>query len=154
MKLFLLRHSKAEKSSLKKLDKNRKLTSEGKILAYKRAKKFANRLGDVDVILTSPYPRAQETAEIFASVLNKQDILNTNDRLTPSAKPADVVKLLGQLINFQNILLVGHEPWMSQLASLFMCGHQSCHIQLKKCGLITIELSSMAPGAGALTSLR
>lgn len=154
MRLYLLRHSKAEKGSLKKLDKSRKLTSEGKIIAYKRAKKLANKLGDVDMIVSSPFPRALETAEIFASVLNKQDILNINDRLATSATPVDVIRLLVQLPNFQNILLVGHEPWMSQLASVLMCGHQTCNIELKKCGLMVLELSAVAPGKGTLVELR
>ncbi len=154
MKLFLLRHSRAEKGGLKKIDRTRKLTSEGKILAFKKAKKFNNKLGDVDVILTSPYPRALETAEIFSSVLNKQDVLNVNQHLTPSAKPADVIKLLGQLGNFRNVLLIGHQPWMTQLASLLIAGHQNCNLVLRKCGLMIIDLPVLAPGKGVLVTLR
>lgn len=154
MKLFLLRHSKAEKGGLKTSDKSRKLTSEGKILAFKKAKKFNNKLGDVDLILTSPYPRSLETAEIFASVLNKQDVLNANPNLTPAAKPLDIIKLLGQLGNFRNVLIVGHQPWMTQLASVLVAGHQNCNLVLRKCGLMIIDLPALVPGKGVLVTLR
>ena len=69
MKLFLLRHEKAEDATPEIEDHDRKLLPKGKERAFANAKKWKKHLSDIDVILSSPYARAKQTAEIFASVL-------------------------------------------------------------------------------------
>jgi len=154
MKLYLLRHGKAEEKNSKKQDKNRKLTSQGKSECYKKAKKFRNKLDAVDVILTSPLPRAYETAEIFAAVLGKQDLIKEDDRLDTSAQAKEVLKLLRNMNRFKDIMLVGHEPWMSEFISLMISGTINCQINLKKSGLAILVVETLQPKGATLQILR
>lgn len=154
MRLFLLRHSKAKEASLLAFDAKRKLTAEGKTLAFRRAQKFRKKLDHIEVIFSSPFPRALETAEIFASVLGKENVLSELDLLDTSGQPLQILKMMSKLKNQQNILLVGHEPWMSKLASLLISGSQNTHIRIKKCGLCIIEVHSYRPSGGRLLLLR
>lgn len=154
MMLYLIRHAKAEEKGAKKPDEERKLTPKGKSTALNKAKKLRKKLKEVSLILTSPYPRALETAEIFAGVLSNKGLIKQDKALTAKATAADILEhLQSQKINGP-ILLIGHEPWMTQLASLLIAKTASCRIRLKKTGLIAIDVTRWEPGGGELWELR
>jgi phosphohistidine phosphatase len=154
MILYLLRHSKAEDSSDGMLDKDRKLTQKGRVAAFTRASKWKKKLSKVDIILSSPYPRALETATIFSNVLKKEKHLSIVDALSALARSEDILNLLTDYAHKEEVLLVGHLPWLTELASLLIAGNTKSQIKLKKPGLITLKVETLSPLGGELLELR
>ncbi len=153
MKLYLQRHMKAESKTLLKEDTNRLLTEEGREAASKKAKNHKNKLKSLDFILTSPYPRARETAEIFATVLEKTACLEMESCLTPMHSPMSVLAMLLHHKSFEEMMLVGHEPLLTQVGSLLVTGRSDCQFFLKKGGWMILEMDEIKPEAATLLKL-
>ena len=107
MKLYLLRHGKADWPDWDKPDDERPLTKEGK----REMRCIARFLREVNVapgvILSSPLPRALQTAEIAAEALDVQ--VRTESAVRPGfngAKARALIKRAGGA----DLMLVGHEP--------------------------------------------
>jgi phosphohistidine phosphatase len=134
MKLFLLRHGKAEWPNWDKPDDERPLTEEGKDQIAAVAKLLA-RLEIAPDIVTSPLPRARQTAEIAGQYL-KQKV-----RVDPLLRPGfDASKLRKLLKNFSgdSLMVVGHEPDFTQIIFELTGGRT----KLSKAALALIELNS------------
>jgi phosphohistidine phosphatase len=156
MHLFLVRHGIAEdrlKYILKFSDDNqRPLTVKGK----KRFKKLAPRLkqliGPLDMIISSPFLRAQQTAKIL-SELYPHVKFKTTKTLAPTALPNEWLQWIG--INIENknsrIVVVGHEPHLSSLASWLLFGDSQSRMIIKKGGCIAIGIkATLGPATGIL----
>lgn len=154
MNLYLLRHAKARSKSHSGQDRDRALTPQGKASAFKKAMKWKKTLTDVEVIVTSPARRCLETAEIFASVLNKMESILEDETLDVTARAEDVLKSLRKYSHHRDLLIIGHEPWMSALASLLFTGTSLGQIRLKKTGLIVLNVGVLAPRGGILFGLK
>lgn len=90
MQLYILRHGIAEGSSSTGRDADRALTSEGKKKLRDVLKLAADAQVSPTLVLSSPYVRAMETAEIAASELGyKGEILRVK-ALTPDSDPESV----------------------------------------------------------------
>lgn len=153
MILYLLRHAKAVKSGPDLKDNERKLTPRGKADAFKRANKFRKKMASVELILSSPYPRALETAEIFAAVLKKIDLIKTDDMLVPAGRPEDILRHLRNFTKHNEVMLVGHGPWITELGSLLFSGSTQGHINMKKAGLMILEVDVLAASGAKLLHL-
>lgn len=153
MKLYLLRHAKADPRGKGIRDDKRHLTSKGKMDAFEAAKKWKKSLKGIKKILSSPYPRALETADIFAGVMKQERGLVVEKALAPDTKASKLVKLLQSYENESELMIVGHEPSLSELASTMISGNIHSRIHLKKCGLIILEVDEMAPGGASLLRL-
>ena len=142
MELYLLRHAIAEERSETGRDADRKLTAEG-FDKLRVVAKFAAASGlRPSLILSSPYVRAMETAAAAARVLeSKAQILQTN-RLVPGASPADVWAEVRAHRHEESILLVGHEPLFSALAS-WMLGSARPMVDFRKAALVRIDFESL-----------
>ena len=102
-----------------------------------------------DLILSSPYLRARQTAEIVAEALKARKKLELTDSLTPGGSPKKLVELLNQLQPApESVMLVGHEPYLSGLVSLLVSGEARSAVVMKKGGLC--KLSRRAVEAGPL----
>ena len=76
-----------------------------------------------DLILSSPYLRARQTAEIIAEALRARKRLELTESLTPGGSMKQLVEWLNHLEPPpENVLLVGHEPYLSGLISLLVSG--------------------------------
>jgi phosphohistidine phosphatase len=94
-----------------------------------------------DHILSSPYLRASQTAEIVAKVLEAGATLEFCDHLVPEGDPGALIRRLKQLQPpREDVLLVGHEPYLSRLIGLFIAGNTAAAVTLKKGGLARLEL--------------
>jgi phosphohistidine phosphatase len=131
-KIFLLRHSDAEYSSLTGTDFDRKLTSVGieKILQYKDD--YLKTLA-VDAVFCSTAARAKETLEVL-----KISIENCSfHKELYEATVEDLIHFIQSISNqFKSILLVGHNPGLSSLAS-YLCEDL---FLLNTCQLIELDL--------------
>lgn len=147
MKLYLLRHAIADVRDPVKYpdDSLRPLTKEGK-------DKFRRICGGIqrlrlafDLVVSSPYTRAQQTAEIFCEELKiSKAQLVLSENLTPFGDPQALFEeISAQYPNMDNLVCVGHEPYLSELIGALLCGNAAASITMKKGGLCCLTLSQL-----------
>jgi phosphohistidine phosphatase len=111
MRLYFLRHgTAAPRAGWDGDDALRPLTEQGQEEAARMAGLLARSAAAIDVIVTSPYLRASETADIVAQHLDLQDKVIADERLEPGFDAARLGKLLKDFPEADALLLVGHEP--------------------------------------------
>lgn len=150
--LFLLRHGVAEERVAARSDQARALTSDGieKMRRIARGMKILKL--SFDRILTSPLVRARQTAEIVCEFLQAKGKLDTVTELSSGADPEFLFELLrGRYGRSKSLLLVGHEPDLSEFASRVLIGSPSIPIHFKKGGLCLLTVAPpIADGHGLL----
>jgi len=149
MNLFLLRHGLAVDSSKPgfKKDADRPLTPKGKQRLWRVAEAMEEMELEFEAILTSPFVRAAQTAEIIAEAFEIGKKLVTSDHLTPNGNPKLLLEQLNQLSPVpKGVLLVGHEPYLSQLIGLLVAGNTNVLIDLKKGALCKLEIETLRCG--------
>ena len=145
MNLYLLRHAIAVEfgSPGAATDAERPLSPEG----IKKMRKIALGMKvldlSFDLILSSPYVRARETAEIvareFASVLEFTPLLAVGG--DPAALVAEVA---ARSRDMSDVLLVGHEPQLSRLISHLLSGNSGLPVTMKKGGLCKLDVPRLS----------
>ena len=153
MELYLMRHGAAVNVGEQgaRTDAERMLSAEGveKTTAVARGLKAAG-LVDLERVIASPLVRARQTAEIVARVLAPRIEVELADELAPGADPPDVVRWLRSQREAR-ILLVGHMPDLSVLASYLIAGSDRGCIEFKKAGIAKITFDhAVQRGAGCL----
>lgn len=150
MQLYIVRHGIAIDREDPKCpaDPERFLTEEG-IEKTRQVAKGVAEVGAVpDLIITSPYVRALQTAEIFAEELeySKQKI-RKSDLLLPGAEPLQLFRDLAKDKDLSAVFVFGHAPHVDDLvATAVGCKH---HISsMKKAGVALVELRRLAPPSG------
>ena len=147
MRLYLLRHGNAEELRAGRSDRDRRLTPEGITEVEAEAEALRRlRLG-LDLILSSPYPRALQTAEIVARALGLTERLRSDARLASGCRFGTVQEILAEHSDVRRLMLVGHNPDLSLAAGRLVGG---VGLELKKGGLIRIDLDPDEPGQGVL----
>jgi phosphohistidine phosphatase len=144
LQIYLLRHGIAENSSPGKSDSERALTGEGKeklrrVLARAHAAGAAPSL-----ILSSPYRRAMETAEIAAEVLEYEGKVVKTRALVPDASPFDTWDEIRERPGERAVLLASHEPLMSTLAA-FLLASPALSVDMKKAALLRVDCEHIGP---------
>lgn len=116
-RLFLVRHAKAEPSSVGRDDYARQLTDRGRADAKRVAKALAARHFLPDLLIHSGAVRAKQTAEIFAAAWQDKVALEEDVRLYDAslATLLDRLRALGHAR--QRVGLVGHNPGLGELAT-------------------------------------
>ena len=116
MALYLIQHGK---SLPKAQDPDQGLSQEG-IAETQRMAKLARDHGVVvSQIRHSVKTRARQTAEIFAIALNPQEGIQEVSGIQPLDDVAEYARLLDP---GQNIMLVGHLPFMERMTSYLITG--------------------------------
>src|SRR5439155_18378543 len=120
MNLYFLRHAiAAERGTSGHKDENRPLTKDG-IRKMKEGAKGIRSLGlKFDRILTSPLLRARQTADIVCKEFGQE--AEVWQSLDPSEDPRQIIAALRKS-NARDLLLVGHEPHLSQFISFLISG--------------------------------
>ena len=114
MELILWRHAEAAEGTP---DDARPLTDKGRHQAERMAHFLSGRLPQNTRVLVSPALRAQQTA----AALSKHFITAPN--LGVHASPQTAIATAGWPMAGGSVLLVGHQPWMGELAAFLMTGH-------------------------------
>lgn len=149
MRLLLLRHGIAVEpgSPGYEEDSERPLTAKGDRRMRRVAEGMLTLGLSCDVILTSPYTRARQTADIVARALKCTHGCHPSADLAPDG---DVGQLIGQLRadehSRQGIMLVGHEPSLSRLLSTLLSGRPTLPVMLKKGGLCVLDVETLRLG--------
>ena len=144
MEIYLLRHGIAEDASPGQPDADRALTAAGRqklrrVLARARAAKVAP-----DVILSSPYRRALETAEVAVESLDYRGKLVQTAALTPDANPHETWEEIRARKSEPSILLASHEPLMSSLLA-FLLNAPALLVDFKKAALARVDCDRFGP---------
>lgn len=144
MRLFLLRHGIAENGRPGAPDSERALTGEGRkklrdVLAVAKAAGVAP-----DLIVTSPYKRALQTAEVAAEVLKYPGELVRSEVLIPDSTPADVWSEVRAYKEFGAVMLVSHEPLLGCLFSYLLRSNIPL-VDFKKGALARIDMEGLGP---------
>jgi|SRR5579872_4863458 len=152
MELYVLRHAiaGAKSASIPGGDSQRALTPEGKKKMRRIARGMKAMRLSFDLILSSPYVRARQTADIVAETFRLEKRLELSPALTPDGAPGDLINELNKGHHGRKkILLVGHEPYLSNLISVLLAGDTSLSIELKKGGLCKLSADTLRYGACA-----
>jgi phosphohistidine phosphatase len=137
-RLYFIRHGLAGQFGDYADDAMRPLTSEGRSKTQKVAQRLKVMELAFDRIITSPYVRAHQTAEILQAVeLGKT--IETADFLQPEGEFEPLFDWLMQVDRSQAIAIVGHEPNLSNAAEHLIFGHTRQRLVLKKAGVIAIN---------------
>jgi phosphohistidine phosphatase len=155
MQLYIVRHGIAIDREDPKCpsDPERYLTDEGVEKTKQVAKSVAALGTSADLLLSSPYVRAMQTAEIFASELDyaKQKIHRT-DLLLPGAEPSLLFRELARDKQASSIFLFGHAPQLDDIIATAL-GSKRHVTSLKKASVALIELKRVSPPIGLLVWL-
>jgi len=142
MNVYLLRHAEAGAAPR---DEERELTAHGRAQAAAVAGGIRWLDLGITAIISSPLPRARQTAQPVADALGRA--LETVDGLTTGQRPAHGIALLAG--RGDGLLLVGHEPQLSGIISMATGGR----VHLRKAMLAALECSALEATDGALAWL-
>jgi phosphohistidine phosphatase len=114
MDLYLIRHAvAAERGSWSGPDAERPLTPEGERRFAREVRGLARLEVQFQRVLTSPWKRARDSAQMLAELAARPP----EECPELAAPPGDaLLALLGE----ESTALVGHEPWLSDLAALLL----------------------------------
>lgn len=149
MKLYFVRHAIAEQRPPNGDDNPaRPLTVEGAERMRQAARGLKRIIDPPDVLLTSPFARAAQTAKILASEFATGAVVN--ELLAPGFDLAALAALVQPQRKLQRLMLVGHEPDFSALIST-LCGGGS--LEMKKGAVCRVDVETFAAGRGTLVWL-
>ena len=133
MKLYFLRHGKADWPDWDKSDDERPLTKEGRREMARIAKFLAQLKIEPAVVLSSPLPRAWQTAEYAAEALG---VRLEKEPTLASGFNAARLRVLLKRANGGDLMIVGHEPDFSTVIRALTGGD----VQLGKGGIARVDL--------------
>ena len=149
MNLYLMRHAIAVDPGEPGIetDEERPLSRKG----IKRIRKAARGLKRLEVafdaLLTSPLLRARQTMDIIAQIIGLSDQVEEISGLAPESSVDNLIFGLARFRGREHVLLVGHEPLLSQMMTFLLTGkkNESSSIPLKKGALCRIEVDGLPP---------
>jgi phosphohistidine phosphatase len=151
MILYLIRHAVAAEAvphGPRDQDSRRPLTDTGRRKMRQIATGLTKLQASIDLILSSPYLRATQTAGILAKKFElSKDKVILSENLSPAGHVARLVKEINE--NFGGldcIAIVGHEPYLTSLASVLISGDPGLPITLKKGGICRLSVASLQHG--------
>lgn len=125
MKLILVRHAAAIERSEDVTEERRYLTAEGRAFFRKTARTMLKNGVEPSLILSSPLVRAVQTADILAEALSYIGPVVATEALAPGFTPQGLQRLLTALGALDELVIVGHEPDLSGIASALLESERS-----------------------------
>ena len=155
MDLFILRHGYAGNRLPDPMkDTKRELTVSGKKEVVEIAKSLKKLGVKFNVIFSSPFTRAFQTAHIFAEEYKLTEQIEQSEELKPDGSKGSLYNKLSKLSIDSVILVVGHEPYLSSMINDIISNNDTDknynknhnnNIILKKAGLSRIKITSTVP---------
>jgi phosphohistidine phosphatase len=149
MNLFILRHASAGvRRANPLLDVKRPLDKDGKAQCLLLANVLNALKLNFDLVVSSPLKRAQQTAQLIATETGYEQKLLISNALTPTATFAQFQRLLRECSPYENVLVVGHNPNITQfLGQLLGVGTNDdpavtpARVRLRKGSLARVNLT-------------
>jgi phosphohistidine phosphatase len=156
MKLYIVRHAVAVPRGTPGMqDDDRPLTEEG-IQKMRQAAAGLHALDFVpELILSSPLPRARQTAEILLEAFGKVIKMKLLTALAPSGSRRDLYHAIESYEKkLKSLMLVGHQPSLGEIAGEIVWGSPEHFIEIKKGGASAIQLERLGdPPQGSMLVL-
>jgi phosphohistidine phosphatase len=145
MNLYIIRHAIAvdEVTSDSASDSQRPLTDKGRKKMRQIGKALRHLGVEFDLILSSPYVRASETAEILADVFKMKNKIVFSDHLIPDGNPELLIGEINEKHSVDSLAIVGHEPHLSSLIGLLTADTAKIEITLKKGGVCHLSADDL-----------
>ena len=142
MILYFLRHASAgEHLANPKKDEKRALDKEGIEQCGYVGRALAALNVQVDAMVSSPLKRATQTASLVGNEIGYEGKLQTDPGLRPQAGLADFRKLLDKYARQEAVMVVGHNPNLSQfLGSVISDSGCEASVELKKGAVAKVEM--------------
>jgi len=158
MKLILFRHGLAverEEFQKKKLDDTlRPLVEKGKLRTELMAQFLEKNISEVDILVSSPYVRATQTAAILKRVLKPQKYSECVELIPSAPQVAFASWLKANAGTARTVIAVGHSPQLEVFASWCLSGLTESFLQIKKSGLLLLEIESFSEVAANKAELQ
>jgi len=153
-RLLLLRHAKSSWADPGLADFERPLNERGRECASFMGLLIAQRGLAPELILSSPALRARETSELLKSASKNEARLVYDERIYEASPHSLRQVVAGVDDEFDNVMLVGHNPGFEGFVTLLTGDHES----MPTATLAVIELDSsnwadIAPGSGKLAEI-
>ncbi|MDX6770546.1 MAG: histidine phosphatase family protein [Elusimicrobiota bacterium] len=150
MEILVFRHGiagdRADWAKTGRRDAERPLTAEGRRKTLEAAAGVA-RLTGADLVASSPWKRARQTALILGRALEAP--VADCPALLPSAPFEDAAAWL-KARGARRVVLVGHEPHLSGLATWLLTGGRRSALRLKKAQACLLTCPQPGPGKAVL----
>lgn len=144
IELYIIRHGLAGKSlEDETIDEERPLKKKGKEQMKDIAKSLKELKICFDVVLTSPLLRAKESAEIINMYCGGTKKMTVTELLKPGSSYSKLIKFLNELKEPEKVAIVGHEPFLSGFASHCLSNSKNSYINLKKGGVLMLEIDGV-----------
>ncbi len=135
MDCILLRHGIAEdREAWKGPESKRPLTKEGVRKTFKAVTGLKHLGIQPTHLISSPYTRAWETAQIAAQIFKVDEEIQVCEELLFHRSPADLFPVLAKFPKESCIICVGHEPHLGETAGVMIFGKTVDSLSLKKAG--------------------
>ena len=146
MNLYIQRHAIAVDRGTKgyETDSERPLTDKGAEKMHRIAEGMQALHLSFDYIISSPFVRSRQTAEIVADVFHAGKKLEFTSDLQVGGDPKGLINGIRARYGPDSILLlVGHEPYLSGLISILVSGVKNFSITMKKGGLCKLSVDHL-----------
>lgn len=142
MILYFLRHASAgEAVANPKKDEKRGLDKEGIEQCGYMGRALVALEAQVDVIVSSPLKRATQTASLVGNEIGYEGKLQIDAGLRPGATLADFRRVLEKYARQEAIMVVGHNPNLSQfLGAVISDSGCEASVELKKGAVAKVEM--------------
>jgi phosphohistidine phosphatase len=150
VRLLIVRHAIAVPRGAPGPDADRPLTPRGTRRFESAAAGLARALPRPDALLTSPWTRARQTADILAAAWGR---LKPKD--TPALAGGSFEALAQALAGYPKdacVALVGHEPWLSELLARLLGSPEAEHLVFRKGGTAVVDLDGPLEEGGTLVA--
>lgn len=154
MRIIIVRHGEAgDREAFARSgrpDSHRPLTARGRKRMWLSARGLAAEAPSMDVLATSAYARALQTAEILSKAYNYIPLEQIHE-LEPDAPLESLLAWLAARPSAETIALVGHSPGLPRLVTHLIGQRATPAVKLKKGGACLVSFSSgPRPGEGIL----
>ena len=140
MLLYIVRHGDADTPAPS--DDARTLSKKGIRVTQEMARLLAKQEFEApELILTSPLPRAEQTARIMAEEFAPKAKFEITDALRTGRDIETAMNLIASKKGTETLMVVGHDPLLSRLASAIVTGSDMPTLEMKKSAVAIIELT-------------
>lgn len=144
MRLYLVRHGAAEEKAGRR-DAARALTSDGREDMALVATALGGSVERPLKIVSSPYLRAEQSAEVLREALQLQEKIEPSDALLPESDWAalrDVLKGY-EAAGVRTVVAVGHNPSISLMCVRIFAGTEEAALELSKGAAACFDLDNL-----------
>ena len=142
MIIYFLRHASAGEHLVNpKKDEKRALDKEGIEQCGYVGRALAAIEAQVDVIISSPLKRATQTASLVGNEMGYEGKLQIDTGLRPQATLADFRRMLEKYSRQESVMVVGHNPNLSQfLGTVISESGCEASVELKKGAVARVDM--------------